>query len=273
MFNRLDAMIRATVMFMPALTGIFALSLPAQSVRPVFEVVSIKPLGDFRPRTGPSRSDPGRVSYPSINLRLLVMQAYGVRNDQINGPSWIDDQFYDVEAKIPEGVLQSQVPQMLQSLLAERFGLKIHRESPVMAIYALLVGKSGPKLKKSDESTRMVDPNGKQVSRQISFSTSGRIQFNGSTMTQFARSMSAFMDRPVIDMTDLPGRFDIVLDANPDDFEGLHKMFPSTAPSPGASASSSIFTAMQGLGLKLEPRRLPIEHIVIDHAEMFPTEN
>jgi uncharacterized protein (TIGR03435 family) len=260
-------------MILTALAALSATFLSAQLVQPVFEVVSIKPLGDFRPRSGPPRSDPGRVSYPSITLRLLVMQAYGVRNDQINGPSWIDDQFYDVEGKIPEGALPSQVPQMLQSLLAERFGLKIHQESPVKAIYALLVGKSGPKLKKSDETTPMVDPNGKQVSRRISFSTSGRIQFNGTTMTQFARSMSAFMDRPVIDMTDLPGRFDIVLDANPDDLEGLHKMFPTTAPSPGASASSSIFTAVQGLGLKLESRKLPIEHIEIDHAEMFPTGN
>jgi uncharacterized protein (TIGR03435 family) len=127
-------------------TTTFAQANPSE---PRFEVASIKPLQGYVAGQR-LRSDPGRISYPSVSLKLLLMRAYGVEYYQVNGdPAWMETQFYDVIAKLPDGATEKQIPAMLQAMLAERFGLKVHWESPLEPTYTLVVGKNGPKLKTS----------------------------------------------------------------------------------------------------------------------------
>jgi uncharacterized protein (TIGR03435 family) len=89
--------------------------------------------------------DPGRMRMIDWPLRDIMASAYRVPVDQVSGPAWMSDESFDVEAKIPEGG-SSQVNEMLQVLLEERFGLKLHRESENLSGYALVISKNGPKL-------------------------------------------------------------------------------------------------------------------------------
>src|SRR5271170_6446097 len=122
---------------------IAAVAMNAQAP-PAFEVASIKP-GDMETlrqgRGALARSDPGQVTFHYLTVKHMIMRAYDVKIYQIDAPAWVDNQFHDIVAKIPEGAAPDQAPAMLQTLLAERFGLKVHRESKSQPVYALLIGK------------------------------------------------------------------------------------------------------------------------------------
>jgi uncharacterized protein (TIGR03435 family) len=123
---------------------------------PAFEVASVKPAappteGRFRigMSGGPGSADPGQLTYTNVTLKNVLMNAYGVKGYQISGPSWLDSERYDIAAKIPQGTTKEQFMLMLQNLLDERFKLKLHREKKDLPMYALVVGKNGPKMKES----------------------------------------------------------------------------------------------------------------------------
>lgn len=127
-----------------------------------FEVATVKPsaqsgMGMIRigPPGGPGSSDPGRMNLQFTTVRDLMSNAYDVKRFQISGvPDWADSQRFDVVAKVPAGTTKEQAKIMLQNLLADRFQLKLHRETKEMPMYALMVGPKGPKLK----DTTVVDP-------------------------------------------------------------------------------------------------------------------
>ena len=262
-------------------------SQPAGALR--FEVASIKPSA---PNSGgltllpmPLRSGELRVS--NITVRDLVMSAYNVRTFQISGgPSWISSERYDILAK-PEGdtssqalptnagnmtddqrkVLQEQLRQRTQALLAERFNLAIHKESREEQVYALVAGKDGPKLLETKEGT----PEAGRMTM-----ARGQLNGRGVALQTIAEVLSAQLDRPVHDQTELHGKYDVKLEWVPD--VGLGG--PLCASPPGAGGpppldpdKPSLFTAIQEqLGLRLESRRGPVEIIVIDRVER-PSEN
>jgi uncharacterized protein (TIGR03435 family) len=253
-----------------------AIGLRAQTAepRPAFEVVSITPR-DNNQRPGPPRIDPGRVSYPNASLKFLIMRAYDVANYQLHGPSWLDEQnSFSFSAKIPDGAPEEQIPAMLQTMLAERFALKVHWESRVQPVFALVVGKGGPKLKKSDLSIAANGANGRPTSSLDLHPDTGHFAFRTTTMSQSARYLSSQVGRPVLDMTEIQGLFDFDFETNPAELEGIRKMSAAEGlPLGDDSAYSSIFTGMQALGLKLESRKAPIKHLIIDSALRVPTEN
>src|SRR3954471_18385672 len=118
-----------------------------------FEVASIKPAapqaeGRIMVRMG---GDPGRIDYANVSLRDLVRQAYGVKDYQVVAPDWTNSARFDVQAKLPPDTPQDEKNLMMQALLAERFGLKVHKESKDVPIYSLVVGKNGPKLTKAED--------------------------------------------------------------------------------------------------------------------------
>src|SRR5262245_31056417 len=126
-----------------------------------FDVASVKPATPptpngrgmvmFRgPTGGPGTKDPGRISYPFMTLKNLLMTAYDVKNFQISGPSWMDTERYDINATMPPDTTKEQFRVMLQNLLAERFKIAVHRETKELPMYSLVVNKGGPKLKESD---------------------------------------------------------------------------------------------------------------------------
>src|SRR6266446_4406926 len=128
---------------------------------PTFEVASIKPAppptgGMMRVGMsgGPGSPDPGRATFTNMSLKNILMRAYEVKGYQISGPGWLDSERFDIVAKVPQGATKEQFLLMIQNLLAERFKLTLHREKKELPMFALLVGKNGPKLKESVD-----DPN------------------------------------------------------------------------------------------------------------------
>jgi uncharacterized protein (TIGR03435 family) len=226
----------------------------ALAQRPEFEVASIKPHAG--PVTVYGLGITGaRVDEVAATLAYLVKDAYYLRDEQVSGgPDWGRNQRYDIVAKAPgerEPTVE-EARQMVQSLLADRFKLKVRREMPETSVYALVLGKGGLKLKPSDKKTGVMgQPSA--VGRQIKGSV---------TMDFLARLLKPSAGRYVVDRTGLAGNYDIALEWTPDNFTP-----------PDDTPPLSIFTAVQEqLGLKLEPARAPVEKLIIEHAEM-PTEN
>lgn len=93
--------------------------------------------------------DKARVDMGFVTLTDLIVEAYTVKSHQISGPDWLSMERFDIQAKLPDGAAEDQVPQMLRTMLAERFGIKTHTESRTLSAYALIVGKNGAKLQPS----------------------------------------------------------------------------------------------------------------------------
>jgi uncharacterized protein (TIGR03435 family) len=198
------------------------------------------------------------LSDTAVTLHDLIEDAYGVRRDQISGgPSWIGSDRYDIIAKAEgEGTLtHDRAMQMLQTLLADRFQLKVHRETKETPVYELVVGKNGPKLKASS-----ADAKGRNF---VSANSAGmHMEATNGTMDQLARQLSVTAGRPVIDKTGLTGYYAYTLD-----------WAPAIQPPQPDSDTPSMFTAVQEqLGLKLDSAKAPVEMLIIDHAEK-PSEN
>jgi uncharacterized protein (TIGR03435 family) len=213
-----------------------------------FEVTSVKPN-----RSGSNSSSThttnGRITAENVSLKQLIERAYSVADYSLSGPAWLGDDKFDIAAKQPSGAPQGQMLTMLQSLLAERFGLVVHREPKSLPGYALVPGKKPPTLheKPADAGTNTSGGRGTLKGTNIS-------------MAYLADFLSRELDQPVQDQTGLPGVTDVSLEWSPDGQAG--------------DRPSSILTAIQEqLGLKLEPRKITVDVLVIDHVERVPTEN
>lgn len=348
-----------------ALTSTIAFSQTAPAPL-AFEVASVKPVGPLNPGMMGGgkinigmKVDAARVDIGSLSLADLIRIAYRVKPYQISGPSWMGVERFNIQGRIPDGATAEQVPEMLQALLAERFKLTIHRESKEHAVYALVVGKGGPKLKESPPDAPAPAPDslakGSQA-RDLSktepsktelsinnppakdpaakapgkpeqafamnggaMRVSGDMQGKGMlikggpngtsrmtmtpggnmlmemekvTLTTFADMISGFVDRPVLDMTELKGTYQVSLELSMEELKNRARMAGVNIPGAAAGATAgpageggrpadaasdpsglSIFSSVQRLGLKLEPRKAPVDLIVIDHLEKMPTEN
>jgi uncharacterized protein (TIGR03435 family) len=142
-----------------------------------FDAASVKPaspnlpggrivVGMLAPTGGPGTKDPGRIHYPRISLKYLLINAYGVNDYQISGPDWLDTEFFGIEATMSPDTTKEQFRAMLQNLLADRFKLKIHREAREGLAYSLVVAKDGPKMKESVEIPAAQDDGGPKAPPQ-----------------------------------------------------------------------------------------------------------
>jgi uncharacterized protein (TIGR03435 family) len=198
----------------------------------------------------------------------LITFAYGLHARQIvGGASWMESDKYDVTGQ-PEGdglPAVSQLREMIQKLLADRFQFAFHREMRELPAYAIVVGSAGPKLTKNEN-----NPNGLPG---LFFKGLGAMVNQNATMADFAGVMQgSVLDRPVVDRTGLPGRYDFTLNWTPDEsqFAGMGVRVP---PPPPDAQAPSLFTAMQEqLGLRLDSTRAQVEVFVIDRIER-PSEN
>jgi uncharacterized protein (TIGR03435 family) len=217
-----------------------------------FDVASIKanpegPQGAFSLSTSPGN----RFRARNMTVWNLIRQAYGVRELQMaGGPEWIKTEGFDIEAKIETAVSQEQLREMLQTLLAERFRLKIRREPRSSPAYALVVAKGGPKLQPAADLTgRNKTMLGKLVVQKMS-------------MGELASILEFDLDRPVVDRTGIAGNFAFQLEWT--------RERERTAADP---MQPSLFAALQEqLGLKLEATRCQIDMLVIESVER-PSEN
>ena len=244
---------------------------------PAFDVASIKPNNSGCCATfGFSRR--GTVD-KNVTLRKLIALAYRLQDFEVyGGPRWVDSDHFDVEGKTEDPKAgPDQARLMLQSLLAERFQLKLHRETRQLPVYALVVDKGGAKIKLSAD---QISPTVDGPSQPGAGPNHGAFKFGAGSMTGNAVGLSLFtnlisqrLDRRVIDRTGLAGRFDIQLQWTPGQGESPFDPGGNPVPAPTDFSGPSIFTAIQEqLGLKLESTKGPVEVIVIDHAEK-PSEN
>jgi uncharacterized protein (TIGR03435 family) len=231
-----------------------AVSLSAQS----FEVASVKPNHNGAPPRTYPRLHNGGFTADNASLKTLLVIAYGLIEQRIFGPEWLDTEKYDITAKAPAGTADDQVMPLLQGLLKDRFQLQSHMETREMAAYDMVVAKSGAKLTPFDPA----HPSGKAP---------GQPRFAGGSMlvgvgtgAQIADALARAAGRPVIDRTGLEGRFAWSVSYTP---------FSSDA-NAAANGPPDILAAVQDqLGLRLEPKKESLQVLVIDHAERVPSEN
>ena len=231
---------------------------PAQSQQPkAFEAASIKPMELGGVMMGFSSSG-SRVRLEGYNAFYLIAEAFHLRFYQIlrNGAFQDSDPYYFITAKAEgDGApTRAEFREMLQTLLADRFKLKFHRETRETPVYALVVANGGPKFRESAPDTP----------RKANHGVNGRYQnmdFTQATMEELADGIG--VDRPVLDQTGLTGKYDFKVEATPE-------FRINRDPDP---TDISIFDALQRtLGLKLEARKVPVEILIVDHIEK-PTEN
>ena len=326
----------AGVVIASAAPGIAVAAQTGAAGRPelTFEVASIKPAPPTTPmqamhgnaRIG-MKVDAARVDIANLTLLDLIRIAYGVKPYQIVAPAWMGGgQRWDIQAKLPERATPEQIPAMLEALLAERFKLAVHRETREHAVFALVVGKSGPKMKEADvaETGHDAGPKPYQGDMTLGHGPAAGMPISGDAMNVFLTSeaigpakvtpvsggggmrleaqkasmaaladmLSRIVDRPVVDMTGLKGKYEIVLDLTQENMRtmattagfaiagmgpggrgtegGMHGGGDGAA---GSEPGPTVFQSVQQLGLKLEARRAAMEMIVVDGAEKIPTGN
>jgi len=223
---------------------LLALALGPHLAAQAFDAASIKPadpehigLQIYSPNAGSFRA-------MAADIKHLMAFAYTARDVQISGgPRWADTELFDIEAKAPGPATIPELRLMVQALLADRFHLKMHRESKEQSVFNLVVGKKGPTL-------TLVESKGLGIGLDKT-----ELRGRGANMSGLASVLSSRVGNQVIDKTNLSGFYNFVLTWTPDD-------------APGTEAGPSIFNALQEqLGLKLEPAKGMVEMLIVDGVE------
>jgi uncharacterized protein (TIGR03435 family) len=235
----------------------------APAAAPAFEVASVK-VSKEPPGSDSSHSTLGRLSMRNMTLRASIGMAYDVKEPQVlGGPKWLDSDRYDIDAKSAGAARGPELRAMLQTLLADRFHVALHRETKTVPGFALVVVKAGLKMP-------AVEPGKSNLSTH-----NGSMTAEKASMTNLASSLSRRLGAPVDDATRLASVFDFKFEMPLQDNHAA----PPSGDNPGAEASdpasfgAALSHALEDqLGLKLEARKIPVEVLVIDRAEK-PVEN
>ena len=249
---------------MAVLAALLTVLLAAQGAAMLpFEVVSIKRNVSTDPN-GTLVLQPGgyfrALNFPAWYLIAFAYRTTPGRNlfdpQVIGAPEWTHSERYDINGKMNRELFDAnasdpfRAPRLVQSLLAERFKLRIHREKRELSVYALTSTGKAP-LKNVD-----VDCVRERSRCGVKF-TPGHLTAGAMTMETFAGMLAPQVQQMVVNHTGLAGQYDLELEWAED----------------AASDKASIFTAVQEqLGLKLEPVREPVDVVVVDHLER-PTED
>jgi uncharacterized protein (TIGR03435 family) len=294
---------------------VFAMLAPAWAQE--FEAASVKPAPPpaggrmmVGMNGGPGSQDPERISYNNVSLKEVMKIAYDVKEHQISGPDWLNSERFDITATMAPGTTKEQFHKMLQNLLAERFKLTLHHEKKDLPAFVLTVSKKGPKMKPSDEEMKKEDgaapdapppppgkigkdgfpemPPGRRGGPSIMMMPGkAKLMEEKTTMDELAGQLERFVGRPVVNQTELKGKFDFELHFAPDmsligGGRGVVMMAPIGAAGGAAGemrievtdSEPTIFAAVQEqLGLKLESQKALVDVLVVDRLEKVPTEN
>lgn len=273
-----------SLVLFPAYAAVCQIQTPSQI--PGFEVASIKLSSPAGGGAQIGVSPGGMFTARNVTVRTLIQQAFDLRDFQVSGgPGWLDAQLYDIVAKgngaaVSDDEIRKMTDEQrkafkaqfllkLQMLLADRFQLKAHRETRELPIYALIVAKSGPKIKPAGGETV---PGGLTVGG----GDGGQTAITGSsvTMAALARLLSSRVGRAVVEMTDLKGDYDFKMSFTPEMGPQPGSPGDGTGQPAGVDTGGpSIFTALQEqLGPRLEAQKGPVEVVVIDSVQK-PSEN
>ncbi len=295
----------------------------APAVKKSFDVASVKVAGPLDPQkilSGQQRVgmkvDAGRVDIENWSIIELLNAAFKIPPARLTGPGWpagfnpITATRFDIHATIPAGATKDDVPELLASLLAERWKLAYHMEKREQQALALVVGKDGPKLEKSpdenpaDAAANTTNrPDALQVSgdpqRGLTIRGAGQtgalklsrspdgstitLEAERLTMQQFADSLVQFVGRPVVDQTGLTGNYRVSFEIPMEAMLAMARAagapgVPPAAAGPAGGAADpsggvSAYQSVEKMGLKLEPRKATVDYMVIDKLEKTPTED
>lgn len=299
-------------LIIPAIAAALCAALSAQP-RLTFEAASVKPakppdgvtvsggrissakgadMTVLRNTGGPGTADPGRIHYPLISLTDLLKRAWD-SYFEIKSPGWLDDQTFAVDATMPPTTPKEQFQEMLRNLITDRFKLQYHVETKEVAGYSLVVGNNGPRMKESrDQNGSDPEPPGRPTGRDAdgfpiippragsgctSLTIPGerhRTICQRQTMQDLAKHLEIPSVTIVTDSTGLKAKYDYTLTwqgggpgGTPDPSQ------PGTLPE-GATPFPDIFSALQSqLGLKLTPKKVTANIMVVDHIEKTPSRN
>jgi uncharacterized protein (TIGR03435 family) len=245
-----------------ACAAALAASAQTTATPQAFDVASIKisqigKAGGEGSRRENTQISPGSVNMRNVSLRTAIRWAWRVGDYQVSGPDWLANERYDIMAKAAGPAPDAELRVMMQTLLADRFKLAVHHQTKEMSAYALVVGKNGPKFQESHaEGESSVVPDQKTM----------KLVVQRTPMAQLVDGLSNVLRAPVIDLTELKGRYDVTVD--------MAKYIPDRNSTEPPDPVSILTRGLQEeLGLKLEPRKLPIDLVVVDHAEKIPAEN
>jgi uncharacterized protein (TIGR03435 family) len=272
--------------------------IPSLLLAQEFEVASIKPFAEGQ---APGlRVDRRQVVYSALTLKAYLGIAYKLQNYEISAPNWMASERWEITAKLPDGSDTKQIPEMLKTLLSNRFRIELHRETRELPVYALVQGKGELAMKEVPPDPTVEDGNSSKQSMGVASSgngagttvnygdgshlTIGGNKFEGGKlpMAAMASVLARFADRPVVDMTNLKGKYDFVMEFSPEDLGAMmiraavaqgSDVPPDSAKIIDASSGDSLFNAVAKLGLALELRKVPMEVLVVDEASKTPTEN
>jgi len=262
-------MIRAFCIRFLTLCGFVALAQPP-APPPAFDIadvhVSAHVINPYM-RGGVLRG--GRYDVRTANMLELISNAYSVQSEKVQGgPSWLETDYYDISAKAPINTPPDTVKRMLQTLLAERFQLKVHTDTKPMPALGLVLGKSKPKLNESDGAAesrcRFVPQNNQSVPTAV-------IACQNRSMDQFAQDLHNFAgdyfnNQPVVNQTDLKGSWDFEL-------KWMPRQFAAAASARGIEHINIFDAVDKQLGLKLEAAKLPVPVLVVDGVNQKPSPN
>jgi bla regulator protein blaR1 len=295
--------VAVALLLMAAAYGLFGQS----DEHPRFAVASIKPSP---PVSGDPTHSPmgvnyrpgGRMTSTNASLKLLIQFAYANHDDPrnghwlplmasrvIGGPAWIDTPGYDIEAKPEDNTDPKRAWLMLQTLLADRFKLTLHRETREVPVFNLTAAKGGPKLPAAKDAECISFAAGEMprqvpgkvdcgyVSGPFMAASPGLLNIRGRKVhvADLVRDLALVLDRPVLDKTGFTGEFDLALNFRADEALQGAGFWPGDAAARPQTDPNlpNIFAAMEEqLGLKLVAAKGPVEVLVVDHAEK-PTAN
>ena len=225
---------------------------------PAFEVASVK-VRDTKAgerRRDPISTTPASVTMMGVPLKAIIQWAYHLQAIQVSGPSWLDQDQYEIVAKASSPTNDEVLREMMRGVLAERFKLEFHKESKVLPAYIVTVAKTGHKMKQSEgEGPMEVQPG---PSRMVA-------NFKHVTMSQLSEMAGSPLQGIVIDQTGLKGAWDFSLDAS---------SFVTIQPTSVDDMIGAIIAIVgEQLGIKIEQKKAPADIYVIDHVERIPVGN
>ena len=232
-------------------------SLMANNADPGWDVVTVRPRDPGNPSGSQSTGMKGS-QFTMVNRTVegMLLLAYGLHKKEIVGaPAWIETERWDVRGvpDVPGHPNLQQAQTLTRKLLEERFGLKVHRETRELPVYAITLARGGEKLARSAG-----NPNGPPDETDSGNGWLETMRLTNMTMSEFAPDLGYFLDRPAVDQTGLTGRYDFLLRFTADE---------SKVPA-DENAPPGLFTAIQQqLGLKLDPTRAKKEVLVVDAVQ------
>ncbi len=263
-----------------------------------FEVASVRPAapiaGVGAQTPAAAQLNPSQIRLTYLTMKDFITRAYGVKAYQVAGPDWLITERYDINATIPAGATLAQVPQMMQALLEDRFGLKMHRSQKEFAVYVLERSKRPFTLTEVQAVTPETAGMGVAPTRTgqgvaLNLEGGGFFSFADSkaegkrmSMDMLANTLTPFLGLPAINGSDIKGLYDFSFSLAPEDFSSMMmraavnrgvQVPPQLLAQLESMQPSSFFNALDKVGLKLEKSKAPLEVINIDELKKTPTEN